>query len=338
MTITAKEIYKTVATLGMTRAQVRALLPSWWDPAYEIESNGAIERGLHVSRRLNLDLGALMAGRAKPKGALFNVAYKHRADVAPDKLIASSLISSSLAEAIIAALEAPYRALPSTPGALRAAAAHIGYDQLGFDALLALCWAHGVPVIPLPNLPVGMRKMDGAALNIADRPAIIIAKRKHSRAWLSFILAHEMAHIALGHVASGSSIIDVSLQDSATYATESSTDNQEREADEFALAALGGPALDAEVSNWSTRMAPVAMAVAARALTNRLNVEPGHAILRYAFQNKRWAEASQALRFLSEDLDPQAALLKHLQSNIQLESIADDLQDLVAQVTGIVQG
>lgn len=332
----AKSLYQTVASLGLTRAQVRRLLPSWWSPEIESQPGGVAELGLHLSRRLSLDLSALLEGRLAPKGAAVHVAFKHRTNVESNKLAAATFIASSLAQAIIAALPSAYTPLPATGSKLREAVRQAtNGGVLGFEALLTLCWASGIPVIPLPHLPIGIRKMDGASLRIGDRPAIVIAKRKSSRAWLSFILAHEMAHIALGHIGPGSTIIDVSLQDTSTYATESSSDQQEQEADAFALDTLGGAEAERAISDWSGRMSPVELAVSARKSGAMIGVEPGHLILRHAFLTKRWAEASTALRFLSEDMDPESVLIESLRNHLALDLIADDLQDLVSSITGL---
>lgn len=335
-TQTAKSLYQTVASLGLTRAQVRRLLPSWWSPEVEASPDGVAELGLHLARRLSLDVAALLRGNIVPKGAVSQVAYKHQVSTSPAKLAAASYIASSLAQAVIAAIPASYHELPGTPEGIRRAILDSRLGALGFDALLELCWESGIPVIPLPHLPVGIQKMDGAALQVGGRPAIVIAKRKSSRAWLSFILAHEMAHIALGHLeASGSTIIDVSLKDAATYATEASSDSEERAADAFALSVLGGQDVEGEIATWSPRAAPVELAVSARTAGAALGVEAGHLILRYAFISKRWAEASTALQFLSEDFDAESALKAHLQTRLDMDRVAEDLRDMVAQITGL---
>lgn len=330
----ASTLYRTVGALGLTRAQVRRLLPSWWEPALESRPDGIAELGLHLSRRLSLDFSALLEGKIVPKGAVTNIAFKHQSNVTPEKLSAACFVASSLAQAIIAALPAPYQPLPSSPEELTRLLRQNANGIVGFDALLAVCWSRGIPVIPLPHLPVGVRKMDGAALRVADRAAVVIAKRKSSRAWLSFILAHEMAHLALGHVAAGATIIDVALQDMSTYATESSSDKQERDADTFALEILGGKDVEAAVRAWSSRMSPVELAVEARRAGQALGVEPGHLILRHAFLTKQWSDAVTALNFLSEDLDPESALIGCLRSELDMERVAEDMQDMVTQVTG----
>jgi hypothetical protein len=334
MTATAKSLYATVANLGISRAQARRLLPAWWAPEMEKAEDGAAELALLLSRRLSLDAAALLKGRLEPKGAVKSVAYKHSVGVETDTLRAVTFMASSLAQTVSAAMRVPYRPLPSHLTVIREQTRQAGNGTLGFGGLLKLCWSHGIPVIPLKNLPVGMRKMDGAALLVGDRPAIVLAKRKSSKAWLSFILAHEVGHIALGHLRPGSTIIDVSLQESATYSAESSEDKDEAAADDFALSILGGEEAANAINQWPPATSPVELAVEARAAGAVLRLEPGHLILRHAFNHKRWMEAVMALNFLSEDMDPQASLLTALMQHLDLSNIAADLQDLITEVTG----
>lgn len=332
----ARTLYQTVGRLGLTKAQVRGLLPSWWEPQIETEEAGVAELGLHLSRRLSLDLTALLEGRVQPKGAVAKVAFKHRAGVAPEKFAAASYIAASLSQAVIDAFPTEVVDLPADPQSLRAAAiAASNSSVVGFDALLTLCWRSGIPVIPIPRLPVGVRKMDGAALRVGSRPVIVIAKRQTSRAWLSFILAHEIGHLALGHIAPASTLIDVALHESATYATDSAQDEEERAADDFALDTLGGPMLADAIARWPARESAPGLAVAARKLGAQLAVEPGHIVLRHAFESKRWAEATNALRFLSEDFDPASRLAEELHAHLDLDLIAEDLQEHIESVTGL---
>lgn len=334
MTINAKTLYETVAQLGLKPGQVRRLLPDWWDPQVEKEPSGVSELAMLLGRRLSLDVGALMNGQLSPRGALASVAFKHRAGLEPYALAAASAIASSLAQTVLAALPVGYSKLPSRAADLSKAATEGGQRQLGFDALLTLCWNHGIPVIPLPNLPVGVRKMDGAALQIGERPVIVIAKKKSSRAWLSFILAHEIGHVSLGHLKPGSTIVDISLQEGATYATDDQNDKQEADADAFALEAMGGEAVDSEVGQWAAQMAPVELAVKARLAAKVFKIEPGHFILRHAFVNRRWPDAVTALRFLSEDFNPEAALLSEFERRLDMNAVSDDMQNLITQITG----
>ncbi len=331
----AKAVYEKLKELGLTRAQVRKVLPAWWSPDAEKHPDGIAELCLLISRRLSLDFTALMNGEIRQKLAATAVAYKHRADATAESLRPATCIAVSLAEAVVAAMPKPYRPIASTADSFATLARDTGSGVIGLVSLIDACWSLGIPVIPLPNLPVGIRKMDGAVLKISNRPAIIVSKRKTSRAWLGFILAHEIGHIARGHLDLAGSIVDVALQEQATYEAESSKDSQEREADEFALSLLGGEPVDDLVSQWPRWASSVDLAVRARESSRALGVESGHLVLRYAFKTKRWPDAIAALRYLREDADAEAIMKDSLQRNLDFARVADDLRDLVCQITGV---
>lgn len=330
-----KSIYDKLKEIGLSRAQARKLLPEWWSAEIEKSSDGVAELCALLSRRLSLDYAALVQGLIRQKEASLSVAYKHRADATPLSLQASTCIATSLAQAVISAMPTPYTPISPLAADFTALARRTGDGIVGLSSLIDACWASGVPVIPLPNLPVGVRKMDGAVIRVGDRPAIIVSKKKSSQAWLAFILAHEIGHIGCGHLEQDGSIIDVSLQEQATYETESSTDAHEREADKFALDMLGGSAADLAVSDWPIWASPVDMAVRSRALGSKFGIESGHFVLRYAFKSKRWPDAMTALRYLSEDADAEMVMKSGLKRNLNLDLVAEDIRDFVCQITGM---
>jgi hypothetical protein len=334
-TVSPKELYATLSPLGIKRAQLRSLLPDWWQDDLASTGDGGWEFILLVSRVLSLDATALARGEIKRIGPVRSLAYKHSKKADASQLTGSTLIAASLANAIVAAIDRPYQPPPKDPLTVNARVTEIGKGVADFESLLGYCWENGIAVIPLPHLPVGMRKMDGAALMIGTRPVIVISRRNDSKSWLSFILGHELGHIALGHVAPDSAIIDVALQKESTYAAESLGDPQESQADAFSLAVLGGRGADAAQADWSSRESAVNLAVAAREQAVALGIAPGHIVLRYAFRTKRWPEAAVALRFLSEDFDAHASVAAALTQHLKPEGLANDLKDLIAKVTGV---
>lgn len=331
----AKTIYENLKVFGLTRAQIRKLLPSWWSPEAEKHPDGLAELCLLISRRLSLDLPSLLRGDIVRKSAAVALAYKHSAAATPQSLQGATSIALSLADAVAASMQDSVISPPKSAEAFAKIARANGSGLVSLESLIETCWDSGIPVVPMPNLPVGIRKMDGAVIKVGNRPVILISKKKSSRAWLSFIVAHEIGHIGCGHLEKTGSIIDVSLQEQTTFEVETTGDLQEREADTFALNLLGGNAVEETISKWPTWASPVDLAVRARESHAALGVESGHLILRYAFKTKRWPDCMSALHFLSEDTNAEAVMQRALRDNLDLDSIADDLRDLVVQITGI---
>lgn len=310
------------------------MLPSWWDDQIASSPDGMWELVLGIAKSLSLDAVALSKGELFPRGAVANISYKRNALVNPQDFQASTLIASSISNAIISSIKVPYQALPKNVWELSEEIRAIGKGSIDFDALLNYCWRKGVPVIALSNLPFGLKKMDGAALKVGDRPVIILAKKNNSKSWLSFILAHELGHIALGHLENNSSIVDIALQQESTFDSDNTGDSMELEADKFALNILGGPLAQETQERWGDFDSAITLATNARAAANLLGCSAGHLILRYAFRTKRWPEAASALKFLREDFDAQKEIVKSMASGITFDDLSNDVQDLIFRITG----
>lgn len=323
--------------LGMTPAQVRALLPAWWEPAVAKTPSGVWETSLLLGRRLGLDAVALAQGQVAQLPGLSPPRFKHTVRVTPGQLGPATMIASSLAKAVVAALPLPDR--PTLRGAsaqdVRAQILRMPGARIDFNSLVEFAWNQGIPVIPLPNLPRGIRKMDAAAINVSTRSVIVIARRTDSKAWLSFLLAHELGHVCLGHVPENGSLVEGSITDSAEFDAQSQIDTQEQEANEFAHALLGGPQADRIIDTWGVGLAPVQLAGAAAQASDELACAPGNLLLRYAFRTKRWPEARIALRFHADDMDAQLALIDRMGRELDTRLVAEDLQEFVEAITGI---
>lgn len=335
MTLTTfKQVTDTLKRTGLTRAQSIALMPTWWAPEVAATPGGLQETILHLGRRLSLDPAALAEGEVRRVGAISDLRFKHTARVDPDSLTAATLVASSVAKAIVHAMP------PGDPVPLMEASqvrTHLlaAGGKIDFDAILAFCWRLGVPVVPMPNLPKGLKKMDAAALRVGARPVIVLTKKSDSKAWLSFLLAHELGHVLLGHVPENGSIIEGSLRDTLEFDADQELDMQEREANEFAHELLGGESVRNVTMQWPENTTPVELALRAMDAADALRTGAGHLILRHAFVTNRWQESQIALRFLHDDVEAQAALARHLETHLNMEALAEDLQDYVVGITGM---
>jgi transcriptional regulator with XRE-family HTH domain/Zn-dependent peptidase ImmA (M78 family) len=147
--------------------------------------------------------------------------------IATNKPEASPLVhlAWSLARAGRAAAELPrFEGIPPEPTVVRAEIqAHNG--DVTLSSLLEWTWNRGVPVLPMSG-----RGVFSAAVWALDAGPVIVLKEARDLAvfWL-FDLAHELGHLAHGHV------VDQSLVDVASPTAFGSDDKQEQEANDFAL-------------------------------------------------------------------------------------------------------
>jgi transcriptional regulator with XRE-family HTH domain len=115
--------------------------------------------------------------------------------------------------------------VPADPRELRREL--LGEDQgpVTLEMLLGWAWAHGILVIPL----MGPGGFHAAVWSIEGRPVIVVKESRTLVAFWLFDIAHELGHIACGHLSAGG-VVDL------TSPTDPNTDDDlEREATDYAL-------------------------------------------------------------------------------------------------------
>jgi transcriptional regulator with XRE-family HTH domain len=138
-----------------------------------------------------------------------------------------------------AGVDSPVGEVPADPAELRRELLGAGQGPVTLEMLLAWAWAHGIIVIPL----MGTGGFQAAVWSVEKRPVIVVKESRALVAFWLFDIAHELGHIACGHLANGG-IVDL------TSPTKPDTqDALEREATDYALNLLlpGHETLIAEI-------------------------------------------------------------------------------------------
>lgn len=161
-------------------------------------------------------------------------------------------------------------------------------------------WRLGVPVLHLPEIPVRGKKPDGMVTFVAGRPVVVLLNARKLAEWMVFVLAHELGHIAMGHLGTldGAAIVDEKVNLAAESGSSPGQtyggDTQEAEANSYASGVLvpSGQKITLGSPPW-----PVAERLAECALGfGRANqVSPGHAVLNAANHSPRDGRPSFAL-------------------------------------------
>lgn len=292
--------------IGLSKEMVDLSLPEWWiSEDYESPSARAMASML-LARRLNLDpttllddevpIGFLHTGVSKFKH--MRLANGARRDALVGFAIGVSRLLLSMAE------EESSHVVPADPLKLRKALIS-GRPFVSFGDVITACWSLGVPVLHLRVFPAQTKGVTAIAVKLSGRHAILVARESGFDAQYMFHVAHELGHIALGHLDDGGAIVDADPNDPANKREELVDDEEERSADAYAQALLtGSPSFEVfgpEETRGRQRLG-TARELAARAqqLSGELGVDPGHLVMVFGQSTEDWQLAFAAARLLPQ--------------------------------------
>jgi hypothetical protein len=275
---------------GYGQSAVEAVWPRWWSEAAESSFPAQAELRFSVARNLGLDPRALVE-RDEPVPLWTGMAkFKRQTAESTRELDAITAYGVSLARLLTAATAENYSIVGVSAGELRGRI--LSTQQfVGLAELLSLCWAVGIPVIHLRVFPFDAKRMSAMSVRAGQRTAIILAKDADYPAPIAYYLAHELGHIAAGHIGNGAAIVDVAdlLEGGG------SADDEEREADRFGLELLTGRP-DFAVNTTQRNYTAHALAESVLASGPSLRVEPGTLALCFGHATADWPRAMAALR------------------------------------------
>lgn len=284
------QLRRRLETAGLSRQFVRsALVPSWWSKEHERVESLLPEVEIAVARFLRtpiatvqdpaqaLTLPTVNAKLKRPKG-------RETSELAPS--IYAALAVAGAAVRNLRKKEA-YEPLPEDPQDWRASILR-DYKMVTLRSLLKSLWAHGVPVVHLSNLD-GMKKFCGMACCVDGRPVIVLAWGDKSTPKTLSVLAHEAGHIARGHVAVDTPMIDVDDADDETEA-------EEKQANAYARRLLGEHI--AELGDKANPPSATELALAARDKSRELHTDPGLLVHMWCVRTSQYPLERAALRVL----------------------------------------
>lgn len=283
----SKSFREELAALGISSPAVSAVWPSWWSEEAEASKSAQAELRFTVARRLGLSPKSVI-GEEQPEFVWKHDAkFKGLSEYGGREQAALTSFGVALARSLRKGVEAHNLALPSARDLRRSILRGTPYVRL--QDICAACWAIGVPVIHLRVFPLNAKHMVAMAVKTESGYAVLVGKDSKTPAPTAFHIAHEIGHIACGHLASGKAIVDFD-----DLLTADDGDQEEVEADQFALELLTGqrsPRLE-----FSSR--PRNGLELASAVTNAGSewaIEPGTLALCYGHQTNDWRIANAAL-------------------------------------------
>ncbi|MDD5247563.1 MAG: ImmA/IrrE family metallo-endopeptidase [Rhodocyclaceae bacterium] len=329
-------IFGSLEAAGYPRDLQRLLLPDWVTADVLSDEAASAEVATILAKRLGLRPTSLFS-RTPHIEALRrrDTKYKRSIPSRSKNLTAATAVAVAVAESIAAACHIPFSPFPNAAPALRQVVlTDFPGKWLGLRNLLMCCWAHGVPVVYLAEIGQGVSKMDGMVVQTDDRPVIVLSKSTDLWAWQLFVLAHEVAHVALGHVEPDEILVDEELG-KESYAMED-PDLDERAADAFAIELLNGrPDASYRVSEEMVNAPTLAKAAFDHGISRQ--IDPGHIVLNFAHRSGEWATGVAAAKLLQAENPPAASVINEaMWREFDLGAFSDDNLEFLRRATGTI--
>jgi len=327
-----KSLYARLRSIGLSTPYVqKLLLPDWWDDQVANTPAGFTEAVWTIARHLGVQPEQLRDPNSvlELPGAQL-VQFKLAQGIDAESVQLACVLGERVARFVLLGVEpSEHRSLSAQN--IRTAILESGEPWVGLRNLLDYCWGAGIPVVHLAKLPPSTKKMDGLAINIDGRPAIVLTSQRNDPSWLLFHLAHELGHIALGHVDGGQTVVDGSIERDAD-------DPLEVAANDYAIELVTGHAGTHVLPTARLMKAPRLAAVAAE-LGQQHNVDPGHIVLNYAHTMSRgqgnfWPLGNAALKLLPSE-DATAMIRDQMFSNLDWSSLPNDAAEFVTRMVGL---
>jgi hypothetical protein len=224
-------------------------------------------------------------------------------------------------------MRSQFNGLPKSALDVRLAILDRGALWVGLPELLDYCWSIGIPVVFLARFPNGAKKMQGLSAMHQGRPVIVLSRKAAHAAWLLFVLAHELGHIACGHLSEDGVLLDQDVD-------KNERDVEEDQANAFAIELLTG---EPEFRVFTSGRWPNAKDLAriARQLGTKHRIDPGHVVLKYAHTmgSGFWPVANAALKLLESKADAPALIRDTLAGNLDWASLPRDSSKFLMRVS-----
>lgn len=277
-----QSIYSALHRHGLSKRYLASLMPEWWSPEVEGTPGAAQRAKLYLAKALSLQIRAFSEDPPRVAFDLPNEKrFKLSAKTSEDDVAVAVALAKSASRIALGSMPSDYNSLPASAAQIRERILSSGAPWVGLTQILDACWSNGIPVLHLASPLLGKKKMDGIAMSIKGRPSIVLSNvRKHG--FLLFHLAHELGHIALGHLSENGAIVDDEIKN---HESDVGRNAQEIEADRFAIELLTG--------NADTRLTLPRLVQAAQLAETAIRfgqdrkIDPTHAVLNVAHNNPK---------------------------------------------------
>jgi hypothetical protein len=330
---TMATLYGKLKTAGFNQKYIDSMLPEWWNKEIASTPSGFQEASIRLGAIFGVVPSSLRGSEILPELKLpAGHCFKRQTNHEIPELDVACALARSAARVVLNTLPKPPVDLPAVSDATAIRAELLKkHSFIDFSALLEYVWKIGIPVIYINHFPAKAKKMAGLAFEHDSRPVIVLTSRK-AHGYLVFDLAHELAHIALGHVSNGQYVVDKAIAQDVD-----AEDDIERAANHFALALLTGEP-DCKITPRGRHLSGPELAVQASRFGEDKQIDPFHVVLNYAHNaHGRWPVAQIAINLLANGSDTDQTIIRNtLLSKLKESDISDDNFLMLSRLTGEV--
>ena len=225
-TLTMSALYEKLKEFGIPKIYVEKNgLPSWWNEELNDKPLAVLECSGYIANRFGLDLKSLLSEKDSIQfSGLTHTKFKQRADNKKSEIAHG--LAHRLAEIIAYGCKTDFTSLPDNADEIRQEILQT-HSTINLSSLIDYSWKKGIVVAHFDQFPKDQTKFFGMIQWHNQRPVIVISVDYRESPKLAFILAHELGHLALGHITKGQLFDDKIELDS--------NDNEEDEAIQFEL-------------------------------------------------------------------------------------------------------
>ena len=313
---------------GLSREAIDAAWPAWWDEGASSSPSARAELRFALARNLGLSAPSLLGSRVEFVWR-DRARFKNLSDLATAQQAALTSFGTVVGRSLIRAVPEGTALVGTSADTLRRAI--LGSQPVvELGGLLATCWAVGIPVIHLRVFALEAKRMHAMVVEWDGRQAILLGRDASYPAPIAFTLAHEMGHVALGHLAGAGALVDVE-----DPATSGDGDADEDAADRFALEVLTGtpkPDIRTNLDSFGGRQL-------ARAVLDAgppRGIDPGALALCVGFRTGRWPAAMSSLRHIYGTSSPVWTFVNNLaEATLDWDRLGSEAADHLRAIMGV---
>jgi hypothetical protein len=327
MALSEHQLRRELSEAGIANAAIDAVWPDWWSDEAAQSPSATAELTYTVARRLGLSPKTLFDGSAQ---FLWrdDTKFKNLGTASEREQEIIAAFGVAVGRSAVRATKVGPRS--NLPDAVTLRETILAQNRLVDAAeLLNFCWAFGIPVIQLRLFPLRQKRMHAMTIKSDGRYAILLGFETRYWARIAYIIAHEVAHILLGHLADSGSLLEIDdpldLQD---------PDEEEAQADALALTLLTGSPnvqVTANVSSYTaTQLADAAMRQAPGS-----RIEPGILALCLGHSTDKWRQSFGALKIIPPGEAQVADQINELAAmQFDWQALSYDSQEYLSRVIG----